>query len=187
MKSLDDSPGTDGFQELSYEDAGHAGLSVERMVEIQLEQEKLDRLMRTLPQREEQVLRIRYGFHDGVARSLQETGSTSGSRVSASVRSRDVRWPSFASPSSSPTATIATARPSTDPRTPGVPAMRLEDYIREIPDFPKKGILFKDIMPSWHRPRRSVPRFQRLAATVAKPDAVVGIESRGFVFSASNT
>lgn len=74
MKSLDDSPGTDGFQELSYEDAGHAGLSVERMVEIQLEQEKLDRLMRTLPQREEQVLRIRYGFHDGVARSLQETG-----------------------------------------------------------------------------------------------------------------
>lgn len=74
MKSLDDSPGTDGFTDLSYEDVGGHGLSVERMVEIQLEQEKLDRLLRTLPQREEQVLRIRYGFHDGVARSLGETG-----------------------------------------------------------------------------------------------------------------
>ena len=31
-------------------------------------------MLRTLSQREEQVLRIRYGFHDGAARTLQETG-----------------------------------------------------------------------------------------------------------------
>ena len=74
MKSLDDAPSGDTMQELSPEDVGAAPLSVERMVELQLEHEKLDRLLRALPQREEQILRIRYGFHDGITRSLQETG-----------------------------------------------------------------------------------------------------------------
>ena len=40
----------------------------------QLEHEKLDRLLRSLSQREEQILRIRYGFQDGVARTLAQTG-----------------------------------------------------------------------------------------------------------------
>ncbi|MEQ1833813.1 MAG: RNA polymerase sigma factor RpoD/SigA [Candidatus Eisenbacteria bacterium] len=74
MKSLDEHEGVDGFQELSAEDYGEGTMSVERLVEIQLEHEKLDRLLRSLAQREEQVIRIRYGFHDGIARSLQETG-----------------------------------------------------------------------------------------------------------------
>ncbi len=74
MKSLDEHAGLDAFQELSSEDVGGAPMSVERLVEIQLEHEKLDRLLRTLAQREEQIIRIRYGFHDGIARSLQETG-----------------------------------------------------------------------------------------------------------------
>jgi RNA polymerase sigma factor (sigma-70 family) len=43
-------------------------------VELQLEHEKLDRLLRSLDTREEQLIRIRYGFHDGIARTLQETG-----------------------------------------------------------------------------------------------------------------
>jgi len=47
---------------------------VERLVELQLEHEKLDRLMRSLSQREEQILRIRYGFYDGIARTLAQTG-----------------------------------------------------------------------------------------------------------------
>ena len=74
MRSLDGHEGLDAFQELSAEDLGAPPMSVERLVELQLEHEKLDRLLRSLAQREEQVLRIRYGFHDGVARSLQETG-----------------------------------------------------------------------------------------------------------------
>ena len=74
MKSLDEHEGVDAFQELSAEDYGEGTMSVERLVEIQLEHEKLDRLLRSLAQREEQVIRIRYGFHDGIARSLQETG-----------------------------------------------------------------------------------------------------------------
>ena len=49
-------------------------MSVEGLVELQLEHERIDSLLRSLSQREEQVLRIRYGFHDGIARSLAETG-----------------------------------------------------------------------------------------------------------------
>jgi RNA polymerase primary sigma factor len=74
MRSLDEHEGVDAFQELSAEDLGAPPMSVERLVELQLEHEKIDRLLRSLAQREEQVIRIRYGFHDGVARSLHETG-----------------------------------------------------------------------------------------------------------------
>jgi RNA polymerase primary sigma factor len=74
MKSLDEHEGVDAFEDLSSEDVGGPPMSVERLVELQLEHEKLDRLLRSLAQREEQVIRIRYGFHDGIARSLQETG-----------------------------------------------------------------------------------------------------------------
>ncbi len=74
MKSLDEHAGVEAFQELSAEDLGGPPMSVERLVELQIEHEKIDRLLRSLAQREEQVLRIRYGFHDGIARSLQETG-----------------------------------------------------------------------------------------------------------------
>ncbi|TMQ52997.1 MAG: hypothetical protein E6K73_01995, partial [Candidatus Eisenbacteria bacterium] len=45
-----------------------------RLVELQLEHEKIDRLLRSLSQREEQILRIRYGFYDGAARTLAQTG-----------------------------------------------------------------------------------------------------------------
>jgi adenine phosphoribosyltransferase len=61
---------------------------------------------------------------------------------------------------------------------------RLEDHIREVPDFPKQGIRFKDIMPLLRSPAAFQLTIERLAATVARPDAVVGIESRGFLFAA---
>lgn len=74
MQNAPTQDGVDAFEDLSSEDYGSAPASVERMVELQLEHEKLDRLLRSLGPREEQVIRIRYGFHDGIARSLQETG-----------------------------------------------------------------------------------------------------------------
>lgn len=74
MQSLDTNEGVDAFEELSAEQLGQAPASVERLVELQLEHEKIDGLLRALGQREEQVIRIRYGFYDGDARSLQETG-----------------------------------------------------------------------------------------------------------------
>jgi RNA polymerase primary sigma factor len=74
MQTLDVHGEADAFEELSAGCLPEAPPSVERLVELQLEHEKLDRLLRSLDTREEQMIRIRYGFHDGIARSLQETG-----------------------------------------------------------------------------------------------------------------
>jgi len=74
LRSLDEGSGLAAFEELAAESLGEGPSSVERLVELQLEHEKLDRLLRSLSQREEQILRIRYGFHDGVARTLAQTG-----------------------------------------------------------------------------------------------------------------
>ena len=75
LRSLDEGSSLAAFEQLTTEDLDEAPPSVERLVELQLEHEKLDRLLRSLSQREEQVLRIRYGFFDGVARTLSQTGA----------------------------------------------------------------------------------------------------------------
>ena len=74
LRSLDEGSSMTAFEQLTGEDLGEAPPSVERLVELQLEHEKLDHLLRSLSQREEQILRIRYGFHDGVAHTLAQTG-----------------------------------------------------------------------------------------------------------------
>ena len=62
--------------------------------------------------------------------------------------------------------------------------MRLEDFIRDVPDFPKPGILFKDITPLL----RSRDALNATVAALAEPfrdagvTSVAGIESRGFIF-----
>jgi RNA polymerase primary sigma factor len=78
LHTLDEGSSLIAFEQLTHEDLDTAPLSVERLVELQLEHERLDQLMRSLSQREEQVLRIRYGFHDGVARTLAQTGQLFG-------------------------------------------------------------------------------------------------------------
>jgi adenine phosphoribosyltransferase len=60
----------------------------------------------------------------------------------------------------------------------------LKTYIREVPDFPKPGILFYDITTLLKDPlalRKTVDRFVWLFAA-KRIDKVVGIESRGFMF-----
>jgi RNA polymerase primary sigma factor len=74
LRSLDEGSSMEAFEQLSAEDLGEVPASVERLVELQLEHEKIDRMLRALSVREEQILRIRYGFYDGVARTLQQTG-----------------------------------------------------------------------------------------------------------------
>ncbi len=74
LRSLDEGSSTEAYEALTAEDLFEPPPSVERLVELQLENERIERLLRTLSQREEQVIRIRYGFHDGVARTLQQTG-----------------------------------------------------------------------------------------------------------------
>ncbi|NCQ33604.1 adenine phosphoribosyltransferase [bacterium] len=63
----------------------------------------------------------------------------------------------------------------------------LRALVRDIPDFPKPGILFKDITPLLADPRGFnhcldlfEDRFQG-----APLDAIVGMESRGFIFGAA--
>jgi adenine phosphoribosyltransferase len=60
----------------------------------------------------------------------------------------------------------------------------LRARIRNVPDFPKPGILFKDITPLLADPRAFHMALDHLAHRYIgqKVDAIVGIESRGFIF-----
>ncbi|MEQ1825039.1 MAG: adenine phosphoribosyltransferase [Pirellula sp.] len=66
------------------------------------------------------------------------------------------------------------------------PSLDLSKFIRDIPDFPKPGILFKDITPLLG----SVVAFRETIARMADPfrghkiDCLVAAEARGFIFAA---
>lgn len=62
----------------------------------------------------------------------------------------------------------------------------IKALIRTIPDFPKPGIMFRDITTLLLDPRGLAATVERLVAAVAGPvDLVAGIEARGFVFAAA--
>ncbi|MGJ8695209.1 MAG: adenine phosphoribosyltransferase [Verrucomicrobiaceae bacterium] len=65
-------------------------------------------------------------------------------------------------------------------------AADLDSAIRDVPDFPKPGILFKDITPVLGDPALFKTSLQLLADTAQgeKIDKVVGIDARGFIFAA---
>lgn len=60
----------------------------------------------------------------------------------------------------------------------------IESFIRDVPDFPKPGILFKDVTPLLQSAEGLRRTIEGLAALVdpARYDIVCGIESRGFIF-----
>ncbi|MFY9343514.1 MAG: adenine phosphoribosyltransferase [Planctomycetota bacterium] len=61
--------------------------------------------------------------------------------------------------------------------------MDLHKYLRDVPDFPKPGILFKDITPLLASPPAMTEAIARLARfDVGRIDKVAAIESRGFLF-----
>ena len=63
--------------------------------------------------------------------------------------------------------------------------MNLCEYIRKIPDFPREGILFRDITPLLSNPdafEYSISKMTGIAKDL-KPDVILGIESRGFIFA----
>ena len=64
--------------------------------------------------------------------------------------------------------------------------MTLSDYIRDIPDFPKPGILFKDITPLLAHPEAFAESVRLLSDhyRTAKVDAIAAAEARGFLFAA---
>lgn len=65
--------------------------------------------------------------------------------------------------------------------------MHLEDWIRDIPDFPQGGILFKDITPLLQDGAAFHTAMERMAAHYAGAgiEVVVGVESRGFIFGST--
>ncbi len=64
--------------------------------------------------------------------------------------------------------------------------MELADYIRDIPDFPKPGILFKDITPLLANPEAFRGAIEQMVAHYQgrRIDAVAAAEARGFLFAA---
>jgi len=62
----------------------------------------------------------------------------------------------------------------------------IADRIRDVPDFPKKGIVFKDITPVLSDINTLRTSVKEMAAPFVdhEIDIVVGIESRGFIFGA---
>ena len=64
--------------------------------------------------------------------------------------------------------------------------MDLKDYIRDIPDFPEPGILFRDITPLLRDAEAFAEAINRLEENYRDLDfeTIVAVESRGFVFGA---
>ena len=60
----------------------------------------------------------------------------------------------------------------------------IERYIRDVPDFPKPGILFKDITPLLSNPEALSATIDALKELVSPSDydVICGVESRGFIF-----
>ena len=63
----------------------------------------------------------------------------------------------------------------------------LEKYIRSIPDWPKKGILFRDITPLLADPKALAAAVDALCAGFAETgvEYVAAVEARGFIFGAA--
>jgi adenine phosphoribosyltransferase len=64
-----------------------------------------------------------------------------------------------------------------------VAALDLASKVRDVPDFPKPGIVFKDIMPLLADPAALRQTVDELAAWASprEPDIVLGAEARGFI------
>ena len=63
----------------------------------------------------------------------------------------------------------------------------LRALIRDVPGFPKPGIVFKDIMPLCADPEALRQTVQELAAFARplRPDIILGAEARGFIFGSA--
>jgi adenine phosphoribosyltransferase len=62
----------------------------------------------------------------------------------------------------------------------------LKTYIRDVPNFPVEGVVFKDITPLLRSPEAFAEAVGRLEAYCRsrRPDAIVAIEARGYVLAA---
>lgn len=84
------------------------------------------------------------------------------------------------------TTSNACNHPRGDEKNALVNSTELASLVRAIPDFPKPGILFRDITPLLGDPKAFRALLTRMAEPIAalKPTRIIGIESRGFLFGA---
>jgi adenine phosphoribosyltransferase len=71
----------------------------------------------------------------------------------------------------------------TEPEEPDL--ARVRDLVRDVPDFPSPGVLFRDITPVLADPSAFTTVATELATSVGAADVVVGIEARGFLLGAA--
>jgi len=66
-------------------------------------------------------------------------------------------------------------------------AINLQEHIRSIPDWPKKGILFRDITPLLGEPKAFSAAVDALCASFRDVEVsfVAAVEARGFIFGAA--
>jgi adenine phosphoribosyltransferase len=62
-------------------------------------------------------------------------------------------------------------------------AIDLKSKVRDVPDFPQKGVVFRDIMPLLADPEGLRQTIEELAtwAKTKEPDLILGAEARGFI------
>ena len=70
--------------------------------------------------------------------------------------------------------------------------LKLHQSLRQFPDFPSPGILFEDILPIFSNPTLHESLIRALQLHIedhygpaSKPDIIVGLEARGFLFGPS--
>lgn len=75
--------------------------------------------------------------------------------------------------------------PTDDARIDGQAVQRIIDRVRQIPDYPQPGVVFKDITPVLADAAAFAVLIDQLAAAAIQPiDIVVGVEARGFILGA---
>src|ERR1700758_875079 len=63
----------------------------------------------------------------------------------------------------------------------------LKKYIRDIPNFPKEGIMFHDITPLLQSPKAFGQAIDRMAEMIKGKgvEYMIGVEARGFIFASA--
>jgi adenine phosphoribosyltransferase len=63
--------------------------------------------------------------------------------------------------------------------------MEFKDYIKDVPNFPKEGVIFKDIQPLLSNGEAFTSAITEMLNLVDQPDYFIGVDSRGFIFASA--
>ena len=64
---------------------------------------------------------------------------------------------------------------------------KIKEFINDYPDFPKEGILFRDLSPILANPKLFSELIEKMSSSsiIEKADALVSIDARGFIFGSA--